>query len=236
MSAMGERHTAIVQEAQRMYNEVDMVTLKGSEKPRSQNLIVLAETEQSVFTQISQVELAQLQELLRNAQSVLWVTNGNLLHGERPDQNMINGILSAVKIEMPTLKFATIDLDSPAAAESKEFLALLNQTSRRLCSKEKSYFDTQVRLSNGIPFIGRIMLEESLNLKQAVALGHSSSSSTGSASLSELKDEHLQMVLSSPGIADSLLLKVIDEKNDALGSNEVELDIEATCLSPQVRS
>ena len=179
-------------------------------------------------------ELARVQALLAEAKTVIWITHGNLMRGEYPERNMINGIVNAIQIEKPAVKFVTIDLDHPSALASREFLDLFQNTATYLFTPEHEKLDSQLRLSNGIIHCGRMMLEESLNLKQAIAQGQEMS--TVVSSLKQLQDNRLQMVFPSPGIADSLLFKDTESFSEALGPGLVKLEVQAACLSPQVWS
>ena len=63
---------------------VDIVSLADDGCPHSKHLIVLMEFERPLFDNMGATEWTKVQDFLNNADSALWITNGDLMTGGEP--------------------------------------------------------------------------------------------------------------------------------------------------------
>ena len=147
-------------------HDVDMMALSSKKQPLSKHLIFSLEVERPFFTTLSNHELRRLQALIKDAQSVLWITYGSLMEGTRPECNMINGIVNALRVEMPFTIFSTLDLDEQPYAGSKVCLDIAWTIATRNRDAGRGNHDTEFRLSEGVLYCSRIIPDKSFNTRQ----------------------------------------------------------------------
>ncbi|KAL2824216.1 hypothetical protein BDW59DRAFT_147657 [Aspergillus cavernicola] len=90
----------------------------------------LCELQSSLLSVSSDDEMKQIKIMTDNAASLVWVTNGNTMQGERPDFALVSGVGRSLALEQPSLKFYTYDLDSPDADvgnTAQRLISVLNQ-------------------------------------------------------------------------------------------------------------
>ncbi|KAL3473119.1 polyketide synthase [Aspergillus californicus] len=90
----------------------------------------LSELESPLLATISDDDMARVKILTDNAASLVWVTGGNLIHGDNPDFALVSGLSRAVMLEQPSLRFYTYDVDAPARTDHDHVLF----TAQRLVS------------------------------------------------------------------------------------------------------
>lgn len=81
-------------------SNVDMVSLADNGCPHPKHLIVLMELERPLFDDMGATEWTKVQDLLKNADSALRITNGDLMTGGEPRYTMINGFACGLRAEM----------------------------------------------------------------------------------------------------------------------------------------
>lgn len=74
------------------------------------HLIVLMELERPLFDDMGATEWTKVQDLLKNADSALRITNGDVMTGGEPRYAMINGFTCGVRAEMTKSRLLTLDL------------------------------------------------------------------------------------------------------------------------------
>ena len=148
-----------------------MISLSSTDQPRSKHLIFYLETERPFFPNPTGEELKRIQNLIGDAQSVLWITRGSLMRNAKPEHSMINGIVNALKIEMPFLKFSTLDLDEGTDLGPGAWLDKAWDIATRGKDARQDHLDTEFRLSGDVVYCPRIILDDALNAEQAAAQG-----------------------------------------------------------------
>ncbi|PKX89195.1 lovastatin nonaketide synthase [Aspergillus novofumigatus IBT 16806] len=93
---------------------VSIDALHSSEIMPETSILCLAELDQAIFSEaMSSRRLENLQELLGNAQNVLWVTSGRL--ADDPYSNMMIGIGRALSFELPHVHMQFLDFDQQSS-------------------------------------------------------------------------------------------------------------------------
>ena len=214
-------------------HELDMIEFASNGKAKSENLIFMVEIEESLFLDPEESSLQALHHHLQEAHSVLCLSSGNLMEGFRPEINMINGVASALRIEMPFLKLMTFDLDMLSAPNSHTVVNEIRERARSLSNNEQVIQDLELRASDDVIYFSRVVVDEILNAKHESALrGQVSCSST---SLGSLHQETLQLDIAAAGIPQTAQYSIQRQHTfDKKGSGLVEIDVKAMSLSHQV--
>ncbi|KAJ4296344.1 hypothetical protein N0V90_006389 [Kalmusia sp. IMI 367209] len=126
-----------------------------SDKPIVFNL---AEAKDPLLSVINDADMLKIKLLTDNAGSMVWVTNGNITKGERPDFALISGLARALSLEQPSLKLYVYDIDTAApdvTATTSKLLSVLNQSSR--------YPDLEFAQKGNLVHVSRFVPDDGLN-------------------------------------------------------------------------
>ena len=77
-------------------------------------VISTVESEQPLLATISEEDMEFVKVITDNASKIIWITNGDLLSGSRPDFSPVLGLSRALMLEQPSLQFAVFDVDNVA--------------------------------------------------------------------------------------------------------------------------
>ena len=193
----------------------------------------MIDTEEKTFSNLDDDELRSFQQLVRSANSILWVSAGSLSQGSRPEVNMVNGITKALKIEMPSLQFSTLDFDDLTQLATKDGFDHILSTALKNVDCGPDTIDRETRVRDGIACSSRVIMDDELNAKYGAAQGHEQSSFM--ASLDALHNERLELEIAAPGMPQSAQFKITEESlSEGNSSNSICIDVQATGLSPNV--
>jgi acyl transferase domain-containing protein/NADPH:quinone reductase-like Zn-dependent oxidoreductase len=126
-----------------------------SNKPIIFNLV---EAKDPLLSVINDEEMPKVKLMTDNAGTIVWVTNGNLTQGERPDFALISGLARALSLEQPALKLYVYDIDTaePSVPETTEkLMTVLNQFSR--------YPDIEFAQRGNLVHVSRFVPDDGLN-------------------------------------------------------------------------
>lgn len=95
---------------------VNVSNLQGCVDPKvgfsaGGHVIMLADFEGPLLVSVTEKEFSAIQHITNNASSLLWVTNGGILKGKRPEYAMVSGLARSVTSEQASLDFRTLDVD-----------------------------------------------------------------------------------------------------------------------------
>lgn len=102
--------------------------------PSGTTVFNLCELKSPLLSVISDEDMDKIKIITDNASSLVWTTNGNTLHGDRPDHALISGLARALMLEQPSLKIFTYDIDEPdnhVEATAQRLISLFTQTSKK---------------------------------------------------------------------------------------------------------
>ncbi|KAI0392744.1 reducing type I polyketide synthase 10 [Xylariaceae sp. FL0594] len=94
----------------------------------------LCELYSPLLSVITDREMQRVKLMTNNATSLVWVTGGNALVGDKPEFCLAVGLARAVGMEQPSLKFYTYDVDTPDTdvdVTVQYLISVLNQDSPR---------------------------------------------------------------------------------------------------------
>jgi acyl transferase domain-containing protein/NADPH:quinone reductase-like Zn-dependent oxidoreductase len=102
--------------------EVAVSKLESCDKPGStaRHVVMLTDFEgpDPLLFNVTEKEFTAVQNITNSVSHLLWVTNGGLLDGKRPQHALVSGLARVVTSEQATLDFRTLDVDTdvvPAA-------------------------------------------------------------------------------------------------------------------------
>ncbi|KAK8061768.1 polyketide synthase [Apiospora phragmitis] len=85
----------------------------------NEQVILLPDAEGPFLVSLSQCELQSLIEISETAKSVIWVTCGGLLIGDKPEYGMAEGAARTIRKEKGTLDLVTVDFDAEGTTEAR---------------------------------------------------------------------------------------------------------------------
>lgn len=83
------------------------------------HVVMLADLESPLLATVTETEFQAIQHLTNSASSLLWVTNGGLLEGKRPEHALVSGLARSVSSEQASLDFCTLDIDTDVVSPSQ---------------------------------------------------------------------------------------------------------------------
>ncbi|KAI2686207.1 hypothetical protein CBS147317_2346 [Penicillium roqueforti] len=118
----------------------------------------LCEIKSPLLSVISDDEMARVKVMTDNATLLVWVTNGNIMHGDRPDFALVSGLARALMLEQPSLKLYTYDIDEPETQihmTAKRLVSLLTQPGKKP--------DLEFAQRKGVVHVSRFTPDDSIN-------------------------------------------------------------------------
>nr|APX43990.1 polyketide synthase [Pestalotiopsis microspora] len=126
------------------------------------HIIMLADFEAPLLSSLTEDEFSAIQRITNSASSLLWVSNGGLLEGKRPEHAMASGIARVLRSEQASLDVRVLDVDTDTDSHSLISATIAqivdDQLNKNQIAPEKEYC-----LSRGELFISRIVRNEDLN-------------------------------------------------------------------------
>ncbi|KAI1097720.1 putative polyketide synthase [Jackrogersella minutella] len=185
--------------------------------PTGSSVILSIEGETSILDQLTPDDLKRLQILTSTASNLLWITCGNLLKADRPENLLSWGAARAIRLEEPQLRFATFDFDGAsdmASTASNIYAAFLSAFS-------SDTSDLEYAEHNGVVHVSRWIPDEPLNR----IFQEKQSMQPMEARLE--KCVPFQLSIGTPGQLDTIRFDRMSHMSRALVLDEVE--IEAKC-------
>jgi len=120
---------------------------------------MLVELEGPVLSRMTDIAMSAIQNLVKKAASVIWITNGGLLSGINPELSLVFGFANVVMIEQPSIRISTIDFH-PDDVDDVRSASLIIQQEIALQNDKDNRLDNNIIMSNGIPYISRYVLDD----------------------------------------------------------------------------
>lgn len=124
---------------------------------------MLAELEGPVLSRMTNVTLSAIQNIVKKADSVIWITNGGLLNGRYPEFSLVFGFANVVMIEQPSVRLSTIDFD-PDDTDYARSASLIIKQEIALQNDIENQLDNHIIVDNGAPYISRYVLDDIENM------------------------------------------------------------------------
>ncbi|KAI1340369.1 hypothetical protein F5Y15DRAFT_423306 [Xylariaceae sp. FL0016] len=185
-------------------------------------VVVLAETDKPFLANISEDGFQVLQDVIKGAQNLIWVTKTNMNDVDYPLYSVVQGFMRSIRTEATEKRLITLAIESQGESceENAMHVAKVYKTAIDSGSEEVEYV-----VRDGQVLTGRVVQEISLN-DSLTSLLHPQVKKA-----SWLPGPALELTVGTPGILDSLDF-VEDRKNTtALGSREVEIEAKAWGLN-----
>jgi acyl transferase domain-containing protein/NADPH:quinone reductase-like Zn-dependent oxidoreductase len=113
---------------------VQLKDLTAEHIPSGTTVFSLCELRKPLLSTISDEDMDHVKVMTDRAASLVWLTNGNHMQGERPDHALVSGLARALVLEQPSLKFYTYDIDEPDAdvqLTAGRLVSVLNQPGKK---------------------------------------------------------------------------------------------------------
>jgi hypothetical protein len=169
-------------------------------------------------------EMVKVKLMTDKALNLVWLTGGNNFEGERPDFALISGLSRALMLEQPSLKFFTLDLNSP-----EQTVDAIQTISTFL--KQAHYSDTtdfEFLLHKDILHVSRMVPEEHMNRTFRQKQGEI-------PRLAPLKDaKPARLTIGTVGQFDTLAFKQERPDFSALAPGTVEIEVKSVGLNAKV--
>jgi hypothetical protein len=189
-------------------------------KPKS-TVISTIELTRPVMSTLTAEEMVQVKLITHKALNLIWLTGGNNFKGERPGYSLINGLSRALMLELPSLKFYTLDLDSPA--QSVDAMEVLNTFLKQTHQEQTAVFEFM--LQKEILHTSRMVPEETMNRTFREKQGEI-------ARLTPLKDaKPARLTIGTVGQFDTIAFKQEVPDVSALAPGYIEVEVKSVGLN-----
>ena len=196
-------------------------------------VIFLMETGGSLFIDITGSEWKGLLQLLKEAESALWVTNGSLLSGREPLHAMISGIVRGLKTENSQRRISVLDLDHPdadilPAASCDVILKLAGKSHDEL---DETY-TLDYRYRDGVIYTSSLQTDDALNEEWRSRSNFSTDAEV--ITLGQLQDVPVKLGIDENGAQSSLVFTSDEDFVTPLPEDHLEVRVKASSVDQHV--
>ena len=185
--------------------------------------IFLPEIEKPLLSTLTSTEFATLQNVLTSSDGCLWVNRGAYDKSTNPDANMITGLSRTIRSET-ALKFATLDLDDAQRLAAEDTAkAILKVYAAAFGEKSTSDSELEFMEKAGSFFTPRIVNDDEMNEWVHSQANPSSLEPTPFGD----QDRQLKMVLTTPGVLDTVHFIDDPAAGTPLADDQVEIEVKA---------
>jgi NADPH:quinone reductase-like Zn-dependent oxidoreductase/NAD(P)-dependent dehydrogenase (short-subunit alcohol dehydrogenase family) len=195
---------------------------ESSEWVGSRRIIVLAELERYIWPTVTNEEWTEFQKMMRQADSILWVTQGGLMAGEEPEAALINGFFQCLDIN-PRMLVASMDFEKSSPRDE--------DMTRQILYREKllpQEIDKQFRQHGGKWLISRLLPDQRLisEFNKSELIDQTATETP----LKELKP--VQISTTDPGRLSALVFRPDHQLLEApLKPGEVQVEVKAVGMN-----
>ncbi|KAI1780980.1 putative polyketide synthase [Hypoxylon cercidicola] len=127
-----------------------------------ERVVLLADTEGPLLNQLEQKHLDGLKSIIEGAGSVIWVTCGGLLEGDRPEYSMTMGAARTIRNETgSSTDLVTLDFDEGATSERRVADLVVDILVRQQLKGLNG--ETEYCMKNGAVYVARLIPHQDLN-------------------------------------------------------------------------
>ncbi|KAI1826121.1 reducing type I polyketide synthase 10 [Xylaria intraflava] len=174
----------------------------------------LCELYSPLLSMISDQDMQRVKVMTDNATSLIWVTGGNVLQGEKPDSALSVGLARAVGMEQPSLKFYTYDVDSPEDemdVTAQHLISVLNQQGIKT--------DMEFVQRDGVVHVSRFVPDDGVNLSFRNKQG------LEPLPLSLAEANHVRLAIERPSQFDTIFFKEQEESSTQLSPEDIRIKV-----------
>jgi NADPH:quinone reductase-like Zn-dependent oxidoreductase/malonyl CoA-acyl carrier protein transacylase len=219
-SALGD---AIIQEIKTVTGQrskrISFEDISTETIPPGTVVFSLLESKSAILPTISDEEMSLIKTLTHNASTLVWVTSGNLLNGQKPDHSLVFGLSRAVMMEQPSLRFFAYDVDNidiNRVRTARNVVSVFKRSPTALPDFEYIERDGIVHVSRFVP---DDLLNEAFRQNQGAE----------TVELPLIEAQPAQISIKSPGQFDTLFFKQINLPE--LGTGQVQIGVKAVGLN-----
>lgn len=156
--------TLVKTELEALSWQVELCNLQACAEPgyASGHIIMLADFEGPLLLSLAESEFSAIQNITNSASSLLWVTNGGLLEGKRPEYAMASGLARSVTSEQASLDFRTLDFD-PENVKPGQITKSIAQVAQLQFAKREGIPEREFCVSGSKTYISRLVRNTGLN-------------------------------------------------------------------------
>lgn len=195
-------------------------------------IIVLADLLDSYLTTMNADDLASLRRLFSKASSLVWVTAGGLIEGEKPENALIVGMMRAIITEMPQTKIMTVDLEAGYDQLSQKIAntILSKEFALQQVNEQSKAVDAEYSYKDGLLHSSRLVPDTTLNQRFLQSEGTLKDTETvtlhGQAPLGISFDQ--------AGLLSSLHFKEDQSFSAPLLDDQIDIEVRAVGLNTKV--
>jgi NADPH:quinone reductase-like Zn-dependent oxidoreductase len=185
-----------------------------------EQVIMMADLEGPFLATLQKNELEGIQCLTETASSMIWVTCGGFISGQKPEYAMTAGLARVLRSEKQSLELVTVDFDLNTCLDERIQGLLMDILTGQ--SVEGSNRETEYCVDRGIVYIGRLAPNKTIGYKFAIGRPN--------PKVSMLKD-----VPALKGVVQSgkIIFKQDERHNIALKSDSVEIKVSAVGINKE---
>ncbi|RYP10656.1 hypothetical protein DL765_008038 [Monosporascus sp. GIB2] len=139
---------------------VNLRDLASEHIPSGSTVFNLCEIENPLLATTTDDEMSGVKVMTDRAGSLIWVTGGNILRGDRPEFALAAGMSRAITLEQPALKFYTYDIDQP-----DENVHITVERLVQTLSQQSRVPDREFAQQKGVLHVRRFVPDDGLNTK-----------------------------------------------------------------------
>lgn len=219
--------TTEIQAALQEFTIVERILPLDDDLPNGSTILVLDEMFSSLFSAVSDEQIAALKKLVEKRCRLLWVTIGGQMRVTLPERSLFIGVERALLSEDPSALIMSLDVESASGPES---LAAVAAGVRHIASIDSFEFgDNEFAERDGLMHVSRVIPDLKITKAEAAA------TQGPELQLQALHgaEAHVRLVTDDPGALDNLYWKETTE-GDVLEDDKVEVEIHATAMNLKV--
>ena len=195
-------------------------------------IIVLADLLDSYLQTMNADDLASLRQLFGVAASLVWVTAGGLIDGQKPENALIVGMMRAIITEMPQIKIMTIDLEA-SYDQLSQILAntiLSREFALQQVNEQSKAVDAEYSYKDGLLHCSRLVPDTTLNQRFLRSEGTTKDTET----VTLAGQAPLGISFDQAGLLSSLHFKEDASFSAPLFDDQIDIEVRAVGLNTKV--
>jgi acyl transferase domain-containing protein/NADPH:quinone reductase-like Zn-dependent oxidoreductase len=133
----------------------------GSDIPQGRRVILCEETTSEALARATETHFNRIKRIVRNADSVLWLTVGDILRGGNAMSAVTTGLVRMLTTEMPEARHGVFHLERELDLCSD--VEIISEIVRRESRIHDNDFEREFSVKDGIVHIPRLLFDEDLN-------------------------------------------------------------------------
>jgi hypothetical protein len=119
---------------------------------------MIVELEGPLFARVTYQDMDAIKYLLKTTSSTIWLTNGGLLKGKKPEHSLIFGIAKSIMTEQLSIRISSIDL-APDERNHSRSAEIILQHELSFREDHGRVLDTEFIEHNGVVRLSRYVLD-----------------------------------------------------------------------------